>query len=265
MSGLFLRPEKKNGYQEIVQDGDGGLEYLSFSLVRLQPGESYSDCVSEYESVLVLLEGACQLKDQEHDFGTHSRRSVFEEMATALFVPPGVHWSVTATGEAECLVAVGMALSDHHGECRLIKPEEVRMVERGKPGFRRTVHDIIDERTPAEMLVVGETFNQAGEWSSYPPHRHDNHNPPDECEMEEIYYFRVDPPQGFGFQRIYTEDRSRDESYAVEDGTVVIIPEGYHPVAAAPGYSLYYLWILAGQDRTLRPRDDPAHSWVGKD
>jgi 5-deoxy-glucuronate isomerase len=117
---------------------------------------------------------------------------------------------------------------------------------------------------PAKKLLVGETYNIPGGWSSYPPHKHDVYSPGEEVCLEEIYHFRIDPPQGFGFQRIYSPERDLDEAYSIENGDTVIIPCGYHPVAAAPGYTLYYLWGLAGEKREMRPREDPGHAWVNQ-
>jgi 5-deoxy-glucuronate isomerase len=109
---------------------------------------------------------------------------------------------------------------------------------------------------------VGETFNEPGGWSSYPPHKHDRHDPPAEVALQEVYHFRLQPRQGFGIQRMYSPERGTDEVLVVEDGDTVLIPFGYHPVVAAPGYRLYYLWALAGEGRDLRLREDPAHAWV---
>ena len=108
--------------------------------------------------------------------------------------------------------------------------------------------------------MVGETINPPGNWSSYPPHKHDRHAPPDEVALEELYYYRFKPETGFGVQLIYDD---RDETARiVRDGDVVAIPSGYHPVVAAPGYSLYYLWVMAGEGRMLAPYFDPTHAWV---
>ncbi len=131
----------------------------------------------------------------------------------------------------------------------------------GQGTFRRHIHDIaVPEKLPAARLIVGETHNAPGFWSSYPPHKHDEHRPPEESKLEEVYHFRVKPPQGFGIQRVYGD--GFDETYAVQDRDTVAITEGFHPVAAAPGYLLYYLWILAGEERAMSFREDPAHSWV---
>jgi 5-deoxy-glucuronate isomerase len=134
-----------------------------------------------------------------------------------------------------------------------IGPEDVVVQHRGQPGWQRAVHDIIDERVPAHTMLVGETFNEPGQWSSFPPHKHDN--------LEELYYHRFDKPDGFGFQGAY-DATGEPEATLLRHGTVVAIPGGYHPVCAAPGYRLYYLWVLVGQPRRLAMEEDPAHQWL---
>jgi 5-deoxy-glucuronate isomerase len=109
---------------------------------------------------------------------------------------------------------------------------------------------------------VGETFNDPGGWSSYPPHKHDVHDPPRQALLQEVYYFRLDPPQGFGIQRLYSPERGLDMTFTVQDGDTVLIPYGYHPVVAGAGYRLYYLWALAGQGRSMYLQEDPDHVWV---
>ena len=120
---------------------------------------------------------------------------------------------------------------------------------------------------PAQRLLVGETFNAAGQWSSFPPHKHDGGD--GEPALEEVYYYRFDRPDGFGFQGLYEHaDPERDGSERavfLRHGAVVGIPRGYHPVCAAPGYRLYYLWALstaAGTPRGLALYEDPAHRWL---
>ncbi len=135
----------------------------------------------------------------------------------------------------------------------------------GKDNWTRTVHTHIADNVPAAHLICGETVNNPGGWSSCPPHKHDCFEG-GEVPMEEVYYFQVDPPQGFGFQRIYTDPGAADpfdHAYPVEHGDTVIIPRGYHPVAACPGYTLNYQWVLAGEGRTYGAwRDDPRHAWI---
>ena len=117
--------------------------------------------------------------------------------------------------------------------------------------------------TTPQRLLLGETINPPGNWSSYPPHRHDRHNPPDEVDLEEVYLFRVNPAGGFGIQIRYELDGDRaEESFLVRDDDVAVIRSGFHPVAAASGYELYYLWVMAGEGRVMMPHLDPAHAWV---
>ena len=133
--------------------------------------------------------------------------------------------------------------------------------ERGKEGFRRTVYNLIDEKFPAERLLVGETFNQPGNWSSFPPHKHDREDPPRETFLEETYYHRISPAQGFALQRVYSADGELDETMSVRDRDTVLVPRGYHTVSAPPGYDLYYLNVMAGPTRAWAVANDPDHDW----
>ncbi len=204
------------------------------------------------ESVLVLLEG-------ETGFG--SRSSVFDQRATAVYLPPGTD-GVTITGNAELALAttIGCNLPVGDREPVFVYPNDVVVHERGKPGWQRDVHDVIADNVPsARRLIVGETFNHAGQWSSFPPHKHDGAD--GEPALEEVYYYRFDRPSGFGFQGLY-ETNGDERAVFLRHGAVVGIPRGYHPVCAAPGYRLYYLWALVGAPRALAMYEDPAHRWL---
>ena len=147
---------------------------------------------------------------------------------------------------------------------RIIPPEEVGFEERGKGTNRRLVYNILPDTASAESLLVVEVVTPGGNWSSYPPHKHDRDALPEESFLEETYYHRLNPPQGFAFQRVYTDDRSIDETMAVEDGDCVMVPRGYHPVGAPHGYDLYYLNVMAGPNRRWVFKNDPAHEWIVK-
>ncbi|MCY0869256.1 MAG: 5-deoxy-glucuronate isomerase, partial [Firmicutes bacterium] len=146
----------------------------------------------------------------------------------------------------------------------VVAPEDVVIHDRGRESWRRQVHDIVAENGEGrvERIVVGETFGIAGGWSSYPPHKHDEMSA-EETELEEIYHYRFRPSSGFGVQLLYTAARDVDEAHVVRSGDSFAIPRGYHPVAAAGGYEIYYLWFLGGpHGRQLRPFDDPEHRWL---
>ena len=141
-------------------------------------------------------------------------------------------------------------------------PDEVRVEIRGGGNATRQIHHMLTPEFPAHRLLVVEVFTPAGNWSSYPPHKHDVHNPPGEVDLEEIYYYRLDRPEGYAIQKVYTADRRIDETLSVRDGELVLIPEGYHPVVAAHGYNVYYLNALAGSARSMAASDDPDYAWV---
>jgi 5-deoxy-glucuronate isomerase len=186
---------------------------------------------------------------------------VFEDSAPyAVYLPPGVRATVRACRDAE----VGVASAPGKGAypARLIEPSTMKRSTRGKGLNTRYVCDILPQTELAESLLVVEVRTPGGHASSYPPHKHDTDNVPHESSLEETYYHRLDPPQGFAFQRVYTDMRDIDESMAVENHDVVMVPRGYHPVVVPYGYESYYLNVMAGAQRVWHFRNDPAHEWI---
>jgi 5-deoxy-glucuronate isomerase len=258
---LFKSYTPKDGYTALVKPGKDGIELLELGILRVPAGGSYRGTSGQAEVCLVLLGGLANVTVGEAQFlSIGGRANVFAGRATAVHIPPGFKFKVAAVGAVEA--ALVRAPSDLAGEPRLIGPEKVKVNVRGKDSFERQVHDIIDHSFPSRHLLVGETFNLPGRWSSYPPHKHDRQAPPEETRMEEVYFFKLNPPQGFGFQRVYSPERSVDQAFVIRDNTLTKLPFGYHPTAAAPGYSLYYLWVLAGEPRNYTLYDDPDHKWV---
>jgi len=232
----------------------GSTAHITFELVRVAAGGRLERVEAEYEAVLVIVSGSCAV-EAGGARTEMSRADVFTEAATAVYVPAGV--SVVVEAHADTAIAWCLGVAEPGGEVVVIHPDQVACRTVGRDTYERRVCDIVGPDVPAKHLVVGETFNLPGKWSSYPPHRHDEDRLPEEADMEEIYYFRVDPPQGFGMQRLYSPEADFDRAVVLRDGDVVEIPEGYHPVAAAPGCDLYYLWVLWGEQRVLTPFDDP--------
>jgi 5-deoxy-glucuronate isomerase len=245
----------------MVKPGKDGIEFLEAGVLRLSPGNAYRSASDGNEVCLVLLGGLANLTAGDQEFvSIGSRANVFAGRATAAYIPPGFKFKLEAVGALEAFMV--KSPSDLPGEPRLIGPEKVKVSTRGKESSERVIHDIIDPGFPSKRLLVGETFSKDGRWSSYPPHKHDTANPPDETRMEEVYFFKIQPAQGFAFQRVYSPERKFDETYIIRDNSLVKLPFGYHPVAVAPGYSLYYLWVLAGEPRAYTLYDDPDHKWV---
>ncbi len=263
MSDYLIPQQLGSGENVIYTAGTGALDLLSFSIVKLAAGESHADNTQNEEYGLVILNGvlALQVDGQQHN-ELGGRTSVFAGQATGAYLPPGTAWSVQAN--SRCELAVCSSPADSSGPPQIIRPDEVEVNHAGNWNWRRDVHNIIGVNVPqAQRLLVGETFNPPGNWSSYPPHKHEEDDYPFQVNMQEIYHFRMNPSQGFGIQCIYSDDLSLDETYTVRNTDTVIIPHGYHPTVAAPGYQLYYLWMMAGvTDRRMAPQDDPAHAWV---
>jgi 5-deoxy-glucuronate isomerase len=251
----------KEGYTPIIRRGKTGMMHLEFGILRMAPFQNYRARTGGDEILLVILGGMVHLeaKGQRWEF-LGRRKNVFDGLATSAYLPRGSSFKLTAIGDSE--IAFCRAKSEEDQEPYIIPSEQVKVSQRGEAGFLREVHNILSPDRPASRLIVGETFNAPGQWSSYPPHKHDQERPPVESQMEEIYLYRLDPPQGFGLQRIYHPESGLDEALTVRDNLVVGLPEGYHLVVAAPGYRLYYLWLLAGLSRQLIQYDDPDHVWV---
>lgn len=250
----------ESGYSRVVGTNGADLSYLEFGLLALGDGHTWDRTFQGQEAVLVVLGGKCDVAAGGQTWPQIGQRAdVFDGLPTSVYLPPGEAVQVRGRGEVE--IAVCLARAEKGPKATLIPPEKVGVRQVGESSFQRSIHDIaVIGSLPCERLLVGETYNPPGLWSSYPPHKHDVHNPPTESKLEEVYHFRVKPPQGFGLQRVYGD--GFDQSYAVQDRDTVTIARGYHPVVAAPGYQLYYLWILAGEERVMYPRDDATHAWV---
>jgi 5-deoxy-glucuronate isomerase len=236
--------------------------HIHLEVVSLAAGETrIVAALPGQEAALVLLQG-----DAAFDGKPVKRTSVFEQRASAVYLPPGSSVTVDASSDAELALAatLGYALASPSDSSTgdaptVVHPDDVVVHPRGKPGWQRDVHDVIADRVPARHLLVGETFNEPGQWSSFPPHKHDGAD--GEPVLEEVYYYRFDRPDGFGFQGLYeTEGDAR--AVFLRHGSIVGIPRGYHPVCAAPGYRLYYLWALVGDPRQLAMHEDPVHRWL---
>jgi 5-deoxy-glucuronate isomerase len=260
---LKIRKKLEKGHVSVIEEKEE-IKLIHLGILRLEKEEKFDgSALNSRETALVILSGSCDIFSNGQNFlKIGDRRTVFEGPATALYIPAGNGYRIIAQSSLEA--AIITAPAQKRGNPVLIKPDQVKIETRGKDNYRRETHDIMVNNVEAETLLVGETFNESGKWSSYPPHKHDEDNLPEEAKLEEVYFYKVYPEQGFGIQRIYSSDKQLDEVYVVENNDVVLIPKGYHPVVAAPGYNLYYLWALAGDKRIMTVREDPQHRWMTK-
>jgi 5-deoxy-glucuronate isomerase len=244
-----------------VTPEDAGWTYVGFEVHDLPAGATLADKTGEREVCLVLVSGRAEVSAGGSNLGELGERmSPFDGPAWSVYVPAHSTFSLTARTPVE--VAVCNAPATGQLPVRIIPPAAVERETRGIGTNTRYIRNILPETAFAESLLVVEVITPGGNWSSYPPHKHDRNALPDESLLEEIYYHRIRPSQGYAVQRVYTDDHSLDETIAVSDRDVVLVPRGYHPVGAAHGYDLYYLNVMAGPVRTWRFQNDPAHSWL---
>jgi 5-deoxy-glucuronate isomerase len=268
MTSKLLAKARPEGREIVnVTPQSAGWTHVGFRALRLAAGDSERLSTGERELCIVVLAGSVDVTVDGQAFDELGNRdSVFDDAPpAALYVPAQCSVTIDADGPAE--VALCSAPADAlPRSVKRLDPAAMRRSVRGQGSNTRHICDILphDDPTAAHLLVV-EVRTPAGHSSSYPPHKHDSEDdaePPAETQLEETYYHRLNPPQGFAFQRVYTDDRSLDEAMAVEDHDVVMVPRGYHPVVAPHGYELYYLNVMAGPHRLWVFRNDPAHEWM---
>ncbi|MCM2291793.1 5-deoxy-glucuronate isomerase [Allorhizobium sp. BGMRC 0089] len=265
MSHLLRKPVAKTGKVHDITAKSAGWSYVGFGLYHLKAGETVAEATGDTEVILVLVEGKAEISGGDKSFGVLGERmNVFEKTPPhCVYIPAGSSWSAIAT--TELTLAVCTAPGKPGRDAQVIGPTGISLTERGKGANTRHIFPIaMEERDVADSLLVTEVFTPQGNWSSYPPHRHDEDNFPAMTYLEETYYHRLNPAQGFGFQRVFTEDGSLDETMAVADGDVVLVPKGHHPCGAPYGYEMYYLNVMAGPLRKWRFQNHPDHDWIFK-
>ena len=263
MAGLLVKPRGVSGKVHEVTPQSAGWVYVGFSVYRLAPGERAAEATGGREAILVLVEGKARIAAAGQDWGVlGARLDVFEKTPPhCLYVPDHADWEAVA--ETACTLAVCTAPGRGGHKARRIGPEGISLTQRGTGGNTRFINNIAMEAEDyADSLLVTEVFTPAGNWSSYPPHRHDEDDFPRMTYLEETYYHRLNPAKGFGVQRVFTEDGSLDETMAVADGDVVLVPKGHHPCAAPYGIEMYYLNVMAGPLRKWRFANHPDFDWI---
>ena len=265
MSDLLRKPTGTTGKVHDITPMDAGWGYVGFGLYRLKPGETVAEPTGDTEVILVLVEGHAQLGAGDEDFGVMGDRlDVFEKTPPhCLYVPNGSDWSATAV--TACTLAVCSAPGKGGHKARKIGPDGITLTQRGQGANTRFINNIAMENEDyCDSLLVTEVFTPQGNWSSYPPHRHDEDDFPRMTYLEESYYHRLNPAQGYGIQRVFTEDGSLDETMAVANHEVVLVPKGHHPCGVPYGYEMYYLNVMAGPLRKWRFKNHPDHDWIYK-
>lgn len=263
MADLLRKAKGTRGKVHDLTPESAGWSYVGFGLYRLEPGDVAEEMTGDREVILVLVEGKAQITAAGQDWGVlGARMDVFEKTPPhCLYVPIGSDWRAVAT--TPCTLAVCTAPGKGNFPAQRLGPEGISLTPRGQGANTRHINNIaMEAREVADSLLVTEVFTPAGNWSSYPSHRHDEDDYPRMTYLEETYYHRLNPAQGFGVQRVYTEDGSLDETMAVKNHDLVLVPRGHHPCGAPYGYEMYYLNVMAGPLRKWRYANDPEHDWI---
>ena len=270
MSTLLSRKKApdSNGCIQKITPESAGWKYVGFEVFMLKSGESLEQKTGVREICLVLVSGKANIKTSHESWDNLGKRlSVFDSKSIsegippyAVYVPNNDEFVVEALTDLELAVCSAPGLGNF--PARLITPEDMTYETRGHGTNTRHVCNILPETEDADNLLVVEVITPNGNWSSYPPHKHEADKLPLESALEETYYHRLNPSQGFAFQRVYTDDLSLDETMTVHDHDVVLVPRGYHPVGAPHGYDLYYLNVMAGPKRIWKFHNDPKHEWI---
>ncbi len=267
----FKSQESIDGYQVVVNPENSPLRLLTFGKIDfLGEGRSYEGKLGDEEAILTLLLGQAVIEIEEKSgkstlYKIGPRNDPFIDRSTLVYIPPRSKFMVTSVSSI-FKSTLHQTPVEKEGHPLLIEPSQMNPESTGVSNWRRNVTLCTPIDLPIQRLIMGQTINPPGNWSSYPPHKHDEDKPPSEAPYEEIYHFLVKPEQGFGFIRLYDpldrKDRM-DEAFVIQNGDTIVLPRGYHPLTVAPGYQLLYLFALAGDKRKYGAwSDDPNHEWI---
>ena len=268
-SNLLVQSKDKgqSGVFSHIRADQVGWDLLNMAALRLNRGEQYRGEVGEHEHVSVILAGRCHIKSSAGDFLNIGRRpDVFSGMPYAVYLPRHSHYTIEALSDTLEIASCWVPTDQDH-PARLVTPRDCNIELRGGGNATRQINSILPPGFDCHRLVCVEVYTPPGNWSSYPPHKHDEHRIDDsgnllEADLEEIYFYKINPPSGFAYQRVYNNSGTLDALMMPRNHDAVLVPEGYHPVVAAPGYNTYYLNFLAGSAQSLANSDDPALAWV---
>jgi 5-deoxy-glucuronate isomerase len=262
MSDLLVHPAAAGPDHAIlsVTPQSAGWRYVGFEVLELADGDVAARDTGELEACVVVVSGLVNVVSPHGEWGDlGGRADPWSGLPDAAYLPPGTPFELEGAGEIAICWAPAPKGS---APARILSGDELDVETRGHGAQERTIHPILMAGREAESLLVCEVLTPGGHWSSYPPHKHDRDDPPGETFLEETYYHRISPARGFGIQRVYSDDRSLDETLSFGDRDCVLVPRGYHTVSAPPGYDLYYLNVMAGPTRLWAVANDPDHEWT---
>lgn len=263
----YINNEEKAGYKEILGK-EQHLNFLRLSILQLTPDfKEYAAESLDEEIAIVPINGEVTVWANSKELGTIGRRGdVFSETAEIAYISTNTKYNIHLNeSQKSSKVLLCRTKAERHFPPFIINKTDYGTEKRGKGQWNRTVRNILVDNVEGKVdrLVLGETINDPGQWSGYPPHRHVNDNYPEELPFEEVYFYDFDPKGGFGIQVLYGSKYVEDRGFIIKSGDAFAIPDGFHPVVGAGGYKVYYLWFMAGpKGRKLKPFLDPKYKWV---
>jgi 5-deoxy-glucuronate isomerase len=264
---LVSHPIKGFGVYQKVHAADAGWKHLGFEARLMRKGETWEGNTGENEFGIILLSGNYSVVSDKGSWQTvNGRKNVFAGIAHTLYLPR--HTRFTVTADSEVLdIATGWCLATADFPAKFKKPEDAAIEIRGGDNATRQINSLIEPGFGASNLVAVEVYTPSGNWSSFPAHKHDERKTDSngnltEAVLEEFYFYKIQKEEGYAIQQVYTSDNSINELMQLRNNDIVMVPKGYHPVAAAHGYNCYYLNFLAGSDQSLASTPDPDHEWI---
>ena len=264
---LLAKPISTTGVYQSIMREEAGWQYLNFQARLMKQGETWKGETGNCEYGIILLSGNYSVKSDKGNWKTvNGRKDVFSGIAHTLYLPR--HTSFELTAESEVLdIGYGWCETDKDFDPVFKTPDKADIEIRGGDNATRQINSLIQPGFPCHRLVSVEVYTPAGNWSSYPAHKHDERKADEkgnivEARLEETYFYKIDKPEGFAIQQVYNDDRSLDEIAVARNNDVVLVPRGYHPVVAGHGYNVYYLNFLTGSDQSLANTPDPNHVWM---
>jgi 5-deoxy-glucuronate isomerase len=250
------------GKLTVISPENKDMEFVHMEYLRLRKGESAVVGREDREMGILLMGGDFTTSYAGKKHAIHGRKNAFDGLPHCVYVPAGMQVTVTADTDFEA--AVYGTPAEKTGEIGFVSPDDIKILEIGENEWYINGYFVISSEFPAQKLIIGETQIPVGHWCSVPCHSHEKEIPNRESRLEEIYLFKFKPQQGFGFQGLYTDDRSLDEAYIIRNNDVVLIPRGYHPNVSGPGYEMRMFWGMGGRARYWIPYEDPDHKWIGE-
>lgn len=264
---LVKHPVRPSGVYQKITAADAGWTHLNFEARMMQKGEVWEGNTGENEYAFILLSGNYSVTTDKGSWETvNGRINVFSGIAHSLYLPR--HTSFKLTAQSEWLdIAAGWCFAHDDFPARFKQPAEAAIEIRGGDNATRQINSLVEPGFGCSRIIAVEVYTPSGNWSSFPAHKHDERKTDEkgnllEANLEEIYFFKINKEQGYAIQHVYTSDGSLNELMHVKTNDAVLVPKGYHPVAAAHGYDCYYLNFLAGSDQSLANTPDPEHEWI---